>query len=127
MGRSRKMLGKVLGLGAAGTLLVLAIGLTTTHGHAQPVVRDNVEEEPNCFLCQIVVVTVEMAIISDNVTMDHIVESVGYVCDTLGEEGSGIVASCHALVEEYLEIIIDMIVVQLMQPFEVCRTLNICP
>ena len=84
-------------------------------------------EEPNCFLCQIIVVTVEMAILGDNVTMDHIVESVGYLCDTLGEEGSGIVAACHSLVQEYLEIIIDLIVVQLMQPFEVCNALNICP
>ena len=93
----------------------------------QQEMRNNEKEEPNCFLCQIVVVSVEMAIISNNVTMDHIVESVGYVCDTLGEEDSSIVASCHAMVEEYLEIIIDMIVVQLMQPFEVCSTLNICP
>ena len=73
------------------------------------------------------VVTVEMAIIADNVTMDHIVESVGYVCDTLGPEDSNIVTSCHEIVVEYLEQIIDMIVVQFFQPYDVCTTLNICP
>jgi hypothetical protein len=93
----------------------------------QPTLQEKVGEEPNCFLCQIVVVSVEMAIIGDNVTMDHIVESVGYVCDTLGAEDSNIVSSCHDLVEEYLETIIDMIVVQFFQPFDVCTTLNMCP
>merc|ERR1712013_846692 len=118
---------KMLGLFSAGMLLVLSAGFSTTYATPEHEMRNNEKEEPNCFLCQIVVVSVEMAIISNNVTMDHIVESVGYVCDTLGEEDSSIVASCHAMVEEYLEIIIDMIVVQLMQPFEVCSTLNICP
>ena len=93
----------------------------------QPTLQEKVGEEPNCFLCQIVVVSVEMAIIGDNVTMEHIVESVGYVCDTLGDEDSNIVSSCHDLVEEYLETIIDMIVVQFFQPFDVCTTLNMCP
>merc|ERR1719308_53134 len=117
---------RMLGLFSAGMLLVLAAGFSTTYAASQEM-RNIEKEEPNCFLCQIVVVSVEMAIISNNVTMDHIVESVGYVCDTLGEEDSSIVASCHAMVEEYLEIIIDMTVVQLMQPFEVCSTLNIWP
>merc|ERR1711982_221228 len=108
-----KMDAKMLGLFSAGMLLVLAAGFSTTYATPEQEMRNNEKEEPNCFLCQIVVVSVEMAIISNNVTMDHIVESVGYVCDTL--------------VEEDLEIIIDMIVVQLMQPFEVCSTLNICP
>merc|ERR1712215_584805 len=101
-----KMLGSII---TAGVLLLFATAVSTTYAGTEPELRNNVKEEPNCFLCQI------------------IVESLGYVCDTLGEEDSSIVSSCHAMVEEYLEIIIDMIVVQLMQPFEVCSTLNICP
>ena len=68
-----------------------------------------------------------MGLLSDNVTMDHIVESLGYACDTLGQEDAGLVQACHDFVDEWLEIIIDLIVVNIMQPFMVCDTLNICP
>ena len=84
-------------------------------------------KEPDCFICQLVVVTIEMTILGDNVTMDHIVESLGYACDTLGYEDDGLVQACHDFVDEWLEIIIDMLVVNLMQPFMVCENLNICP
>ena len=84
-------------------------------------------KEPDCFICQLVVVTVEMLILSDNVTMDHIVQSLGYACDSLGYEDDGLVIACHDFVDEWLEVIIDMLVVQLMQPVMVCDALNICP
>ena len=74
------------------------------------------------------------------------------MCDTLGEEGSNIVWQCHLFVslqsshsgtfdsccliwfafvlsqiEQYLEEIIDMIVVQFFQPYDVCAYLQLCP
>merc|ERR1711970_1658155 len=119
-----KMLGSII---TAGVLLLFATAVSTTYAGTEPELRNNVKEEPNCFLCQIIVVSVEMAIISNNVTMDHIVESLGYVCDTLGPEESNIVTSCHEMIEEYLEMIIDMIVVQFFQPYDVCTALQVCP
>merc|ERR1712179_726850 len=67
-----KMLGSII---TAGVLLLFATAVSTTYAGTEPELRNNVKEEPNCFLCQIIVVSVEMAIISNNVTMDHIVES----------------------------------------------------
>ena len=66
-------------------------------------------------------------ILNNNNTMDHIVESLGYACDALGYEDDGLVQACHDFVDEWLEIIIDLLVVNLMQPFMVCENINICP
>merc|ERR1712228_938835 len=73
------------------------------------------------------VVSVEVSIIGNNVTMDGIVETASSMCDGLGAEDSGIVQQCHNLIEEYLEQIIDMIVVQFFQPYDVCAYLKLCP
>lgn len=62
-----------------------------------------------------------------NNNMDQIVESLGYVCDALGYEDDGLVQACHDFVDEWLKIIIDLLVVNLMQPFMGCENLNICP
>jgi len=84
-------------------------------------------EEPYCFICQIIVVTVEMQIIGNNATMNEIVEAVSSVCDALGGPDSEIVKTCHNLVETYLEQIIDMITVNFFQPYDVCVKLQACP
>merc|ERR1719334_2271603 len=84
-------------------------------------------QEPACFLCQLLVVTVEMSVLANNVSMEYIVHSAEKACDVLGEEGSTIVEKCHVWIETYLEQIIDMIVVQFFQPYDVCTSLNLCP
>jgi len=88
---------------------------------------EKVDKEPDCFICQLLVVSVEISIIGNNATMDGIVETASSMCDGLGAEDSGIVQQCHNLIEEYLEQIIDMIVVQFFQPYDVCAYLKLCP
>merc|ERR1712012_572715 len=100
-------------------------------GEEKVVVEENPEEkvdkEPDCFICQLLVVLVEVSIIGNNATMDGIVQAASSMCDGLGAADSGIVQQCHELIEEYLEQIIDMIVVQFFQPYDVCAYLNLCP
>jgi len=84
-------------------------------------------KEPDCFICQLLVVSVEVSILANNETMEHIVENAAHMCDSLGDQDSNIVEQCHRLIEMYLEKIIDMIVVQFFQPYDVCTTLNQCP
>merc|ERR1719336_1275926 len=89
--------------------------------------EEKVDKEPDCFICQLLVVSVEVSIIGNNATMDGIVQAASSMCDGLGTVDSGIVQQCHELIEEYLEQIIDMIVVQFFQPYDVCAYLNLCP
>merc|ERR1711953_607545 len=105
------------------SLMMLSQAFTTVEGKP----AEKADKEPDCFICQLLVVSVEVSIIGNNVTMDVIVETASSMCDGLGAEDSGIVQQCHNLIEEYLEQIIDMIVVQFFQPYDVCAYLKLCP
>merc|ERR1712107_907012 len=57
--------------------------------------QEKVDKEPDCFICQLLVVSVEVSIIRNNATMDGIVQAASSMCDGLGTVGSGIVQQCH--------------------------------
>merc|ERR1712059_29211 len=81
-------------------VFVIAVFLTAPSlVEGKPALNAETREEPYCFICQLLVVSVEMSIIGNNATMEQIVDNAAGACDLLGEEGSNIVQQCHDLIE----------------------------